>query len=327
MDLTKKELSQKASIMYYEKNMSQNEIAKELNISRSYVSQLLSFAKETGIVKIIINVDEYNLRDVRREIEFKSKFPKLKQVYIMSSESEEFTQRNLGKFASPYITEMINECKVIGVNLGASVEKTINCLEPQSFTNTSSKKVVQIMGGFNNNNLIEGAHPNELVKGLATILGCECYYLNCPAIVELPEVRKALLKEKSIKSVVAIWDNIDLAIMGIGVADERSKLFKLFTDSMIQKIEKSNVVGELTINFFHEDGEYQPLLEDNKISIEYEQLKKVNKKVVICYGEYKSSAILSALRANMIDILITDSITVNAIEQSIAKGLKYPNYC
>jgi len=313
----KKEMAAKASILYYEKNKSQNEIAEEMGISRSYVSQLLSFARDVGIVKISINIDEYSLRMIKKEVEFKERFNKLKQIYIMSSESAEFTEREIGKFAAPYITEMINESDVIGVNLGISVEKTINNLESQKFLNTRNKKIVQIMGNFNSRTLVTGVHPNELASKVSAILNCECYYLNCSVIIEQPELRSALLKERSIKDVFSMWDKLDLVIMGIGVAGNRSKLFKMFSDDMVEQIKKSNVCCELNINFFNEKGEYVPLFDMHKISIPYEKLKKVRKKVVISYGGYKKDAILAALRGEMIDVLITDSITINAIEKSI----------
>jgi len=314
MDLNKRALAQKVSILYYEKNKSQNEIAEELEISRSYVSQLLSFARDTGIVEIKINVDEFDMRMIRKEIEFKSKFPGLKQAYIMFSETAAYTESNIGKFAAPYIAEMINDAKIIGINPGISVEKTVNSLENHYFTNTSEKKVVQLMGGFFNSSVIASAHPNELVNRISAILGCDCYYLNCPAVIENVKLRKALLQEKSIQSVVNMWDSIDLAIMGIGVADSRSKLFNLFSTNMIEDIEKSGVCGELNINFFDENGMYIPLMEDNKMSIPFEKLKKVRRKVVICFGEHKKKAILGALRGQMIDVLITDSITADAVE-------------
>lgn len=317
MELTKKEMASRVSILYYEKNKSQNEIAKEMDISRSYVSQLLNYARECGIVKISINIDEYSLRMIRKEVEFKAKFPKLKQVFIMNSESDEFTVNNIGKFAAPYVTELINDAKVIGINLGTSVEKTIENLEAILFGDAKNKKVVQMMGGFNNSLLVAGVHPNELVGKLSTILNCEAYYLNCPVIIEQSEIREALLKEKSIETVINIWGTIDLAIMGIGVADVRSKLFKLFNKKMINEINKRLVCCDLNTNFFNEKGEYISVFDDNKISISYPQLKKIKKKVIISYGEYKSKAILSALKGEMIDILITDSITIDAIENNM----------
>ena len=79
----KKEMIARACVLYYEYQKSQNTIARELGISRSYVSQLLTLAKDKGLVKIIVNVSN----DFRREVAFKKKFPYLKYAYIMNSDS------------------------------------------------------------------------------------------------------------------------------------------------------------------------------------------------------------------------------------------------
>jgi len=317
-DRKKREMAERASILYYEKNYMQNDVARELGISRSLVSQLLSYARDTGIVDISINIDEYNLRMIRREIEMRELFPEVSQFFIMSSDSEEDTRRNLGDFASPYLSEMINNAEVIGVNLGASVEKAIECLVTQRFRDSENKSVVQLMGGFSKD--IDRAHPIELVKKLSSILHCNYYYLNCPALVVRETLRSALLEDDSIRSVVQMWEQIDLAIMGIGTVDESSRLDSLLGEEMKKQIENSSACAEVNINFFNPEGQYLALLEKHRISAGYRELNNIRKKVAICHGSHKKEAIRAALRAGVIDVLITDSITIDAVESLIKVG-------
>jgi len=312
----KKEMAIRASILYYEKNKSQSYIANVLGISRSSVSLLLNYARKNGIVKITIDIDTFNLRMLRKEIEFSTRFPKVKQFYIMKSELYGFTQRQIGKFAAPYITEMLNKANVIGIGLGKSVSEAINSLDAENFIESSNKKIVQIMGGLSNK-IEAGTHSNEIVRKLSKIINCEYYYLNCPAIFENRNLRKILLKEKNIKSAINMWNIIDLAIMGIGVADRRSALFKLFTDDMVKMVENSRACGQINTNFFDSEGNNVLMLENNKICIPIEKMKKIKKKVVIGFGEYKVKAILGALKGGFIDTLITDSITIDAIEKYV----------
>lgn len=312
----KKERAISASILYYEKNKSQSYIANVLGISRSSVSLLLNYARKNGIVKITIDIDTFNLRMLRKEIEFSTKFPKVKQFYIMKSESYGFTQRQIGKFAAPYITEVLNKANVIGIGLGKSVSKAINSLEAENFIESSNKKIVQMTGGLSNK-LEAGTQSNELVRKLSEIMNCEYYYLNCPAIFDDRNLRKMLLKEKNVKLAINMWNSIDLSIMGIGVADRRSSLFRLFTDDMVKMVENSRACGQTNISFFDSEGNNVPMLENNKICIPIEKMKKIKKKVVIGFGEYKAKTILGALKGGFIDILITDSITIDAIEKSV----------
>jgi len=314
----KKEMAIIASILYYEKNRSQSYIANELGISRSSVSLLLNYARGNGIVKITIDVDTFNLRMIRKEIEFKRLFPRVKQFYIMQSTSNEFTQRQIGKFATPYITEMLKTSNFIGIGLGKSVFEVINSLKSEDFIGCGEKNIVQIMGGLSNN-VEAGTHSNELVKKLSEIVNnnCKYYYLYYPAIFEDSNLRKILLKEQNIKSTINMWDRIDLAIMGIGVADRRSTLFKLFNQYMTKKVETSKAIGQINANFFDSDGNDVPMLENNKICIPIEKMKKINRKIIVGFGEYKVKSILGALKGGYIDIFFTDSITIDAIENDI----------
>ncbi len=317
MEINKNDIAVKVAILYYEKNKTQNEIAHELNISRSYVSQLLIHARETGVVRISIHVDEFSLRLIRKEVEFKSLFPSVKQVYIMNSESEDFTVMNMGPFAAPYIADFINDSKIIGINTGLSVENTVKHLKNQNIVIDKDRKVVQIMGGYNSSYYQTYAHPNEIAKELGDVLSCESYYLNCPAVVEQEALREQLVQENSIKKVISMWNEIDLAIMGLGVADKRSKLFNLFDEKAKKEILNSHATGVINTSYFDISGQFIPLYENNKIGISIESLKKIPQKVIICSGKYKAAALLGALKGEFIDVLITDSLTADAVVEKI----------
>jgi len=312
----KKEIAIKASIFYYEKNKSQSYIAKELGISRSYVSLLLNYARNQGIVKITIDVDTFKLRMIRKEIELKSLFPKVKQIYIMKSTSSEFTKRNIGIFSAPYVTDLLKNSNVIGVGLGRSVSKVINSLKKEDFSDSQVNAIVQIMGGLNG--AVEaGTHSNELVKKLSEKMNCNCkyYYLHYPAIFENANLKDILINEQSIKPTIDMWNKIDLAIMGIGVVDKKSTLFKLFTEDMVEKVRNSQAVGQINTNFFDLDGQDVPMLENNKICIPVEKMKRIQRKIVIGFEKYKAEALYGALKGDYIDILFTDSITIKALEE------------
>jgi deoxyribonucleoside regulator len=317
-DYGKREMAEKAAILYHERELSQKEVAKALGVSRSQVSLLLRYAKETGITEVTVNVDKFRLRMIKREIELKEKFPKLRQIYVMSSDSVEFTERTLGAFAAPYLSDMIKDANTIGVNLGASVERSIDNLDSHDFAGSSGKAVVQLMGGFSMD--IDTAHPYELVKKLSAVLKCQCFCLNCPAIVQQGSLREALREEPSIKDVMKLWNELDLVIMGIGVADERSKLFTLLNDSMKEEVRTSGACSEVNINFFDEQGNLVPVIGNNRIGATYEELSRVKRRVAICAGKHKTRAVLAALKSGIIDVLVTDSLTMDAVEELLAAG-------
>ena len=106
--LSKQELAEKVALFYYEGNNNQREIAQRLNISRSYVSQLLIYARENNIVDITINLSPNGDRQLRREIEFEKMFPELRQAYILSGNANS-ENANIYKFAGRVLTDLISE--------------------------------------------------------------------------------------------------------------------------------------------------------------------------------------------------------------------------
>jgi deoxyribonucleoside regulator len=313
MDIMKREIAIRASILYYELDKKQDEIAHELGISRSYVSQLLHYAKQNGIVKINVNVDEYNLRMIRMEVELQRRFPGAPRFFIMRSDSQQFTDGQVGKFAAPYIHDLIQRANVIGIGVGTSIEKVIGNLELESLSGTERKIIVQMLGGLTSDVEVS-AHPTELVQRMRNKLNCDYYPINCPAVIENVRLRKALLAEPSILRSINVWNDIDLAIMGLGPADRRGTLFTMFSESMAREIESREACGELNINFFDIGGRYIPLLEQNRVGVPINALRGIETKVVIGYGDHKVKAILGALRGGLIDILFTDSLTVEAMD-------------
>lgn len=316
----KRELAEFASILYYEKEKGQNEIARIMNISRSYVSQLLTYAKNNGVVDIKINVDEKSSRSIRREVKLTEQFPYLKRVYIMSSNSVEFSPFNIGRFAAPYVTEMINKAKCIGVNPGKSVQNLLVSMEAEEIEKGENKRIVQIMGGFYSQADPGYIQPNESVNRLRNIIACIGYYFNSPAIIDDLYLRNSMLKQKDISALMEIWDEIDFALMGIGVADKRSVLFESFDHHVADRILSSNAVGEINMNFFTQDGEIVPLLDDIKMGMGYEQLMQVKNKVIICSANYKAKALVGALRSGLVDTLFINSAVADEIEAILEKG-------
>ena len=313
MNTFKEELATKASILYYEENNNQNKIASKLGISRSYVSQLLSYARSHNIVTIIVNVNGFYSHLIKKEIEFSRYFPEVKKFCFMKSKSPEYTKKHIGKFATSFISELIKKSNVIALDPGTSVQKIIKEIRPNLFKNCQNKVILPSIGGIDNENV--KVCPNDLVRKLGQIVNCEYLFLNSPAVVVNYHLRDALLKEKNTQDVISYWDKIKLDIFGIGNVKEGSILFSLLNRDMIQEIKNSKAVGETQINFFDKEGNYLPLLEKYRIGLPLEKLRKVNMKVSIAFGKEKALAITSILKAKLIDVLISDSITVHAMEK------------
>ncbi len=313
MDINKRDLATKAALLYYDHNYTQNDIAKELGISRSYVSSLINYAREIGVININVKLDFFSLRALQEEILFQKQWGKVKRVYIMRSDNEEFTAKNLGVFAAPFVADWICFANCIGINPGVSVERTVSQLPYQNINKSVDKKVVQMMGGFHVGHIHDPAQPNEIVQQLGHVLGCDVFYINAPAFVQQKRLYTQLMRERSIASVTQLWRNIDLAIMGLGVADDSSKFCQMLDAASKELLVKSGACGMLNTTFFDCEGNLLDLFAGQNLGVRLQDLNQVPK-IVICSGASKVKALYAALKGGFVDVLITDTLTLKVMD-------------
>ena len=92
----------RVSDMYYNKNMSQQDIANKLSISRPTISKLLSAAREHGIVTITVS-DTNGRKYFQLEQLLEEKYD-LKEVFIVETlEDTAETKALMGKAAAQYV--------------------------------------------------------------------------------------------------------------------------------------------------------------------------------------------------------------------------------
>ncbi|MEG0379095.1 MAG: sugar-binding domain-containing protein, partial [Eubacterium sp.] len=128
--------------LYYKEKMSQQEIAKKLNISRPWVSKLLARAEESGIVKIEVLTPF--TENTALESALMNKYD-LKQVSVIKNDNP--VRDDLALVAANYFISELCPDDVVGVGWGTGVSRLISATEPLCF---SKVKVVPLAGSFGN---------------------------------------------------------------------------------------------------------------------------------------------------------------------------------
>ena len=83
--------------MYYKEEMSQEKIAKKLDVSRTTISRALAKAKKDGFVKIIIDFPAENSIELEKELEEKYQ---MKEVIVVRSGNVETSEYLVAKEAA-----------------------------------------------------------------------------------------------------------------------------------------------------------------------------------------------------------------------------------
>ncbi len=299
--------------MYYERDMRQSDIAKQLGLSQATISRLLNRSREEGITRISVNVPQgvhsrleeelvaaYDLRDAI--------------VVDCDSENERINQRDVGAAAAYYVESTIKPNEVVGISSWSS-----NLLALVDSMHQVPRKpgvqVVQILGGVGN----PGAevHAARLTSRLAGLVNGQATFLPAPGIVGSQASLDVLLADPYVQEAMTLFNHVSLALVGIGAVEPSELLAEsgnIFSRAELDILRNAGAVGDILLHFFDDKGEpVDTSLNNRVVAMSLSQLQKADRSIGVAGGRRKFRAILGALRGGLINVLITDCFTASRL--------------
>jgi DNA-binding transcriptional regulator LsrR (DeoR family) len=178
-------------------------------------------------------------------------------------------------------------------------------------------RVVQILGGASESPA--KTHAVYLASQLGTLVRGEVTFLTAPGIVGSKEARGILLNDPYVRGAIELFDEVTLALVGIGVVEPSPLLASsgnIFSPEEQAMLREHGAVGDVLIHFFDSQG--QPVntpLDNRVIGMSLEQLKRVRRSVGVAGGKRKHEAIHGALKGGLVNTLITDRFTAERLVQ------------
>lgn len=301
--------------MYYEWDMRQSEIAKQLDLSQATVSRLLGRSKEEGIIRISVNLP----KGVYTELEetLVKKFGLRDAIVVDSLENNEsLIQRDLGAAAAYYLESAIRPNEVIGISSwSATLLALVDALH--SVPRKPGVKVVQILGGVGNPSV--EAHATRLTSRMAQMVHGEAVYLPVSGVLATEAARDILMADEVAQQAIRLFDHVTTALVGIGAIEPSPLLAQsgnVFSPQELELLRQQNAAGDILMRFFDKNGSLvRTGLENRVISMSLEQLSKTSRAVGVAGGFRKYASILGALRGHWVNILVTDHFTAKRLVQ------------
>lgn len=302
----------KVSKLYYDDNLTQDEIVEKLMLSRSKVSRLLQRARDEGIVRITVITPKGFFSDLETRVENYYHIREVVVVEASPSDSQDAINRQLGIAAAEYLRRTVRENQSIGISWGSTLNFMVEALKP---VDVSGLQVVQIIGGLGQPEA--EVHATDLSRRMARMLGGRLMLLPAPGIVDNLRTKEAFLSDSHVQRTLESISKLDVIYVGIGAPTPESLIVKdgsIITPTEVHDLLSKGAVGDIALHFFDIHG--HPILSEidsRLIGATLEQLSQVSHVVGITGGADKHSAVLGALRGNLIDVLITDSITAETL--------------
>jgi DNA-binding transcriptional regulator LsrR (DeoR family) len=302
-------LMTKVSRLYYERGMSQAEIADLLRLSQSSVSRLIKRAHDEKVVRVAISAPNGVYPELEDRLAQKYS---LKDVVVADAtlDDDDVIIRDIGAAAAYYLETAIKSRDVVGIS---SWSATLLAMVDAMHAPAGLKyvKVVQVLGGVGNP--AAETHATRLVSRLAQLLHGDPYYLPAPGVVGSYESRQVLMQDPFVRQTMQLIDQVTLALVGVGEVKPSSLLAtsgNVFTAGELESLRADGAVGDILVRFFDPAG--RPLsspLNERVVGMSLEQLCRVERAVGIAGGRRKLEAIRAALHGRLINVLITDHFT------------------
>lgn len=293
--------------LYYNSELTQDEIAKRYYTSRSKISRMLKEARELGIVEIRIRDPWENNQVMEKKL--MELFP-LKHVRVVSVRERNLSLvlQKLGKAAAYHLDSVVNSDTVLGVSWGNTVYHTVRAVKT---TKSLPLTVVPIMGGIG----VENPERDSLnfSKELAEAYGGKYYYIYAPLFVRTKELKESLMEEDNIRDVLEIARSANVILTSVGTMVH--KTWKHYvSSSMLECLEQQGAVGHIGGHFFNREGEeLYSELSDRLIGITMNDFRKAEEVICVSGMEEKAEAMVGVLRSGCVTTLITDEFAAGKV--------------
>ena len=311
MDEPRFELLARIASLYYEEGLNQHAIAARLGYSRAHVSRLLSEALREGVVEIHVHHPMERVLKLERRLQREFE---LNEARVLRGEiySYQQTLRRLGGLAARLLLDEVSARSILGISWGTALYEVANALQPVDLPEV---KVVQLIGSASSrDHQVDGP---GLARTFSQRFGGQYFTLPAPWLVADRKVRDALMIERRMLEVLDLARQADIALVGIGSIDPAlSSLVRAgyLTLAEIQDLMSLGAVGDVCGHHFDLFGNLMDIpLAGYAIGIEAEVLRRIPAVIGVAGGPAKAPAILGALRARLVNCLVTDDAAARGV--------------
>lgn len=297
----------KVARMYHELGIRQPQIAAQLHVSQARVSRLLKQAVAVGIVRTVVVAPRNVHTELEAEVEHRYG---LTEVVIADTEGlsdEAAVQQALGSTAAVYLEATLTGGDRIGVSSWSSaLLATVDSMRPRP--TRVADQVVQVLGGVGDS--AAQSRASRLLTRFAQITRADPVFLMAPGLLADGEMRRVIVTEPNIASVLQTYGELTMALVGLGSL-EPSPLLRESGNAIDERdqerLRELGAVGDICMRFFDAEGRHLASdLDDRVLGVDAATLLSIPRRVGVAGGERKWGAIRAALSGGWLNVLITD---------------------
>jgi deoxyribonucleoside regulator len=310
----------RAATLYYEQDLTQQEVAARLHLTRWQVGRLLAEARRSGVVRIEIHHPRARARSLEAELVRRTGLSDA--VVVPSAGDEVHTRSVVAAAAGELLADLRPTPGTLAVSWGRTMTEVARQVPPSW---ASSTVVVQANGGLSQH----GADgPGGVVAELARQARGTAVFLQAPAIVGSKTLAKTLMADSAVRRVLDRAKAADVLMFSLGPAAGTSVLVEngyIASDDVARLVE-AGAVGDLVGHYITVEGELaDPELDARNVGLTLDDVRASPMAIAVAAGMSKLPAALAAVSHGLCDVLVTDEdVATGLIEHIPRDGARSP---
>ncbi|MBM3219853.1 MAG: MarR family transcriptional regulator [Candidatus Rokubacteria bacterium] len=307
--------------LYYRQGQSQKDIAQTLGVSAATVSRLLKRAHDDGLVRVELDLP----RTQALETALVQRYG-LRDAVVVASGGRADVREELGVAAAAYFEKITAHGMRVGLSCGFTLYQTVHALRERRLRDL----VLYPLSGESTLKLVD-ISPNTLVGMAAAryrphVTAYALPVQHVQSSRQLLRERRRLLRDPEVRRIYAGAQDVDVALVGIGLIDEQTPGFCALAEAYgvsVNRLRQLGVVGEINYQPFDVDGrivdrpELRALVQ-RVLAVDGPHLQSLSRHddrwvIAVAGGPGKVEAIRGALRGRFMNVLVTDQDVAAAL--------------
>lgn len=303
----------RAAQLYYLQGATMEAIAQELRVSRSSVSRLLAFARESGLVTITVN----SPREARTQLEERlaARFGVTAHVVSTPARSSDLEAlERTARVAAGVLAAGVRADLTIGIAWGATLSAVVRHLPRKPADNVHAVQ----MNGSMNLHTAGLSYAGELLDGFGSAFQASLHQFPVPAFFDDPATKHAMWRERSVRSVLDVQSRVELFVFGLGAprSEMPSHVYSggYLDERDLAEIDSAGIVGDCATHFYRLDGSDDGVgLNERSSGPSLEATRRIPHRLCVASGASKRDSLAGAFAAGLITELVVDEALARAV--------------
>jgi DNA-binding transcriptional regulator LsrR (DeoR family) len=289
----------KAAWLYYTHGLRQDDVARQLNISRASVAMYLRKARDTGIVTLSTSSRLFTDDVLAREVEDALG---LDAVWIVPEDRAAISaDTEMPTVAAAVLIELIRPGDRVGVAWGRTV---YHIADVMPFADLEGVTVVQLCGNL-------GApydyRPDQCTTEIARRLNAEGINLYAPLVLSSERLAAELMQEPVIREQLASIASCTLALYSVGGVEADSHLVKCgaLSAAELAALGDAGAAAVIAGRLIDADGQLFDCSYNRRcMSADLDSIRAIPKRMMVVEEAEKFAPLVAAIRGGLVSHLV-----------------------